>query len=203
MLPIQIRRNFSRLAGLLEIADKEFVEIRSLLLSYEKETMKTLRSESKNEDVEIDAILLNKLTEINADIMDINSHIEAIIGINFAETIRPDDYERIIKQLHWFGINTLNQLYDFIARNCRYAIKIAKELLVPLDSVNKGEKIVIFRTIAFFYLCYAELITNTKEYEFDSFVQYFEEMNIDGINESRKEAASSLFRLREKLHISD
>lgn len=202
-LPKQIRRNFSRLAGLLELADKEFEEIRSFLLSYEKETTKTLRSDSKDEEVEIDAILLNKLTEINSDITEINSQIESIVGVNFDETIRPSDYEKSIKKLHWFGINKLNQLYDFIARNCSYAIKIAKEILVPQYFANEEEKIVIYRTIAFFYLCYAELITNTKEYNLDSFVQYFEEMNIADFNKSSREAAYSLFQLRKKLHISD
>lgn len=202
-LPKQIRRNFSRLAGLLEIADKEFGEIRSFLLSYEEETRKTLESESKNEDVEIDAILLNKLTEINTDIIEINSQIEAIVGIKFVDIISPSDYEDSIKELHWFDIHTLNQLYDFISRNRYCAIEIAKEIIDPQNFFVEGQKSVIRRTIAFFYLCYAELITNTKKYDFDCFVQYFKEMNIGNPDESRKRIAYDIFQLREKLHISD
>ena len=202
-LPTQIRRNFSRLAGLLELADKEFVEIRSFLLSYEKETAKTLRSESRNEDVEIDAILLRKLTEINTDIIKINSQIESIIGIKFDDTISPSDYEDSINELHWFGIHTLNQLYEFIARNWYNAIEIAKEIIDPQNFFIEGQKSVVHRTIAFFYLCYAELITNTKKYDFDDFIQYFEEMNIGHPDESRKKTAYDIFQLREKLHISD
>lgn len=202
-LPKQIRRNFSRLAGLLEIADKEFEEIRKFLSSYEKEATETLESESKDEDVEIDAILLKKLTEINTEIIEINSQIEDMMGIKFDDISSPSDYEKSIKKLHWFGINTLNQLYDFIEKNCFYAIKIAKEIINPRYYANEEEKIVIHRTIAFFYLCYAELVTNTKEYDINAFVQYFEEMNIADFNKSSREVASSIFQLREKLHILD
>lgn len=202
-LPKKIRRNFSRLAGLLEIADKEFQEIRKFLSSYELETAKTLGTKSKDEDVEIDAILLSKLVEINTDIIEINSQIEAITGVKIHDNISSSYYETSIKELHWFGINTLNQLYDFIARNRWYAIKIAKDRFSRRDFANKEEKIVIHRTIAFFYLCYAELITNTKRYDFNSFVQYFEEMNIGNPDESKKEVAYNIFQLREKLHILD
>lgn len=202
-LPKKIRRNFSRLAGLLEIADKEFEEIRRFLLSYEEETTKTLRSESEDEDVEIDAILLDKLTEINTDIIEINSQIEAIIGIKFDDDIQPSDYEGSIKKLHWFGIHTLSQLYDFIEKNSHYAVDIAREILGTYRYTNEGEKVVIHRTIAFFYLCYAELVANTEKYDFDGFVQYFEEMNIVGLDKSSREAAFELFQLREKLGIAD
>ncbi|MCM1500959.1 MAG: hypothetical protein NC124_21075 [Clostridium sp.] len=202
-LPKKIRRNFSRLAGLLEIADKEFEEIRRFLLSYEEETTKTLRSESEDEDVEIDAILLDKLTEINTDIIEINSQIEAIIGIKFDDDIQPSDYEGSIKKLHWFGIHTLSQLYDFIAGNSYYAIEIAREIIVPENFVMEAQSSVIHRSIAFFYLCYAELITNIKKYDFNCFVQYFEEMNIGDPGVPKKETAYDIFQLREKLGIAD
>lgn len=202
-LPKKIRRNFSRLAGLLEIADKEFQEIREFLLSYELETVKALGNKSENENVEIDAILLSKLVEVNTDIIEINSQIEVITGVEIANNTNPIHYETSIKELHWFGINTLNQLYDFIAKNRQYAIKIARDRFSPRNSADKEEKFVLHRTIAFFYLCYAELLTNTKRYDFNSFVQYFEEMNIGKPHESKKKIAYDIFRLREKLHISD
>jgi Uncharacterized protein conserved in bacteria len=199
-LPRQIRRNFSRLAGLLEIADKEFHEIREFLSSYEKETSNTLELKTRGEDIEINAILLSQLTDKNKEVIEINTTIESITGVKMDNDISPGYFEANIKELYWFGIYTLDQLYDFIEKNYYYAIKIAEKIFMEKES--DLENLVIRPTIAFFYLCYAELVANTEKYDFDSFVKYLNEFNIGDPDKSKTDIAHELFQLRKQLHIS-
>ncbi len=198
-LPKEIRRNFSRLAGLLEIADKEFQDIRQFLSSYEENVAEKMENnELENEDIEINAILLNKLVETNQEIISINSEIQAISGLPFMEE-KASSYEESIENLHWLGIHTLNQLYDLIHQNSKYAIEIAREFFAEEEEVG----VFIHRSIVFFYLCYAELVVNVKRYDLEDFVEYFQLNHLRNVNETEEEAAWRLFRLREKFHISE
>lgn len=197
---IQIRRNFLRLVGLLEIVDKEFYEIREFLLSYEKETSNTLELKTRGEDIEINAILLSQLTDKNKEVIEINTTIESITGVKMDNDISPGYYEANIRELFWFGIYTLDQLYDFIEKNYYYAIKIAEKIFMEKES--DLENLVIRPTIAFFYLSYAELVANTEKYDFDSFVKYLNDFNIGDPDKSKTDIAHELFQLRKQLHSS-
>ena len=50
-IPTEIRRNFSRLAGLLEIGDKEFLEIRDFLTRYQKDVTKNIENATQTDNM--------------------------------------------------------------------------------------------------------------------------------------------------------
>lgn len=60
-VPAGMRRKFSRLAGLLELADQEFVRIRHELIDYDKEVKKQLKVNPGS--IEIDKISLKEFLE--------------------------------------------------------------------------------------------------------------------------------------------
>lgn len=189
-IPQKIRRNFSRLAGLLEIADAEFQEIRSFLQSYQDEAREKMEDEEL-QDVAIDAILLQAMIESNQDIVELNEKIRSILGGPYSDTISSGAMETTIDRLNWFHIVTVSQLKDFIVRNKEEAPQIAENFAQD----DEGESIP--RTIAFFYLCYAELLRenpNSKRIK-----EYLDENHID-LPDHREETVTFLRKINEKLH---
>jgi putative GTP pyrophosphokinase len=79
-VPRSIKRRFSRLAGLLEIADDEFVGIRNELAAHRASTSETIGTGSW--DVEIDQDSLFSFTMISEEIMRLDRFIaDAVDGI--------------------------------------------------------------------------------------------------------------------------
>lgn len=191
-IPRDIRRNFSRLAGLMEIADKEFQEIRSFLQSYQKDAIEKIQHDELA-DVELDTILLETIINSDKDILEINNKIASVIEEEFGGYLTIGNLEETIYELQWFNINTLSELRNFISRNKKCAIEIASEYLT-------NEKIYNFTdAIAFFYLCYAELLQNN--YGYSEVMEYFSDNNIEINIDKRKQAVEKLLQLRKKLGI--
>ena len=193
-VPREIRRDFSRLAGLLELADKEFDEIRKKLFSYKIEVESKITDENfKNQ--EIDAILLNTLINSNEDIKEINNTIERYAGVDFTEELTSEGYTSTIQELNSLNIKTLGDLNEVITDTKELAIKIAHNMLCK-DDDEEGVS-VIRRTIAFFYLCYARLFVQSDDKR--DYIKYLSDNNIGNPETSKEEIAESLLLLRKEL----
>ena len=195
-IPKKIRRNFSRLAGLLEIADKEFQEIRSFLQSYQNEAAEKVESE-EFQDAEIDAVLLEAIITTNLDIAALNEFIGNCFDRPFSPEIATVLVENAIDRLHWFGIYTVNHLNYCIKNNKDNATIIAKEFINRDTTKDKSKKPLLSKTIAFFYICYAELLRRKSNY--DQIMKYFVETNISSGDE-REDAVHRLLQLSEKIN---
>ncbi|MBP1563360.1 MAG: hypothetical protein J6C38_06555 [Oscillospiraceae bacterium] len=205
IVPQSIRRNFSRLAGLLEIADKEFQDIRQSLSTYEFEIAKKI---ARKENIEIDTFLLCELAKHDPNIIAINQEIGKHTRRQFDTTIEPCDCVDSVSELSWFNINTLDQLNSFIKKNGDYAIKIA-EIFCSEDVYEKEyeDLFPMKKDIAFFYLCYAELVSNEKLYDIKTCIKYLRDNNIGSPDdsygcESSVEIAKELMDLRQKFRCS-
>ncbi len=190
-IPKEIRRNFSRIAGLLELADKEFNEIRESLSKYEDVASSNLDKENFV-DHDIDAVILGTFIRQNPDIIRLNKHLSELMG---REQVEFDNFdaEQTIKELNWFGITTVGKLTDYISLYTDVAIKVASEKLKDykptFDSVTTT-------LIAFFYLCYAILL---KEHlHLDKIKKYLNDLNIGG-KEPTDIIASALYNLGLKI----
>lgn len=191
-IPKKIRRNFSRLAGLLEIADKEFQEIRSFLQAYQNEATEKVASE-EFQDSEIDAILLEAIITSNPDVETLNGIIRNYCDRTFSPEISTSTLELIIDELHWLGVYTVNQLNNCIENNKDTAAVIAEGFIA-----KKSVKTPISKTIALFYICYAELLRRKPDY--DQIMQYLEENNIS-YGEEREEGAHKLLQLSAEINM--
>lgn len=192
-VPRDIRRDFSRLAGLLELADKEFDEIRKKLSSYRIEVENKIADE-KFINQEIDAVLLDTLIASNENIIEINNSIQDYAGVNFTEGITEEGYASVIKELNSLNIKTLGELINVISNNKELALKIAYNMLGKKEE-NIGS--IIRHTIAFFYLCYAKLFTQSNDKK--DYIKYLSDNNIGGPEESKEEIAERLLVLRKEL----
>lgn len=118
-IPSPIRRRFSRLAGLLEVADEEFAAIRNDLADYESKIKTEITTVP--EEVGIDKISLKVTFEQNDFIRELENQLAKDLGTKI-----DDDNDALLTILSpillGIGINTVQQLVE--------ALKTNKDLLV-------------------------------------------------------------------------
>lgn len=118
-VPSEIRRDFSRISGLLELADKEFIRIKNYLNDYTKSADSSI--EKDNLDLEINKVTLREYllkTDINKEI---NNYICKTLGRDdcfIDSTIMRENTDI----LNYFGINSIAEL-DKILNDKKEKIK--------------------------------------------------------------------------------
>ncbi len=182
-VPKEIVRDFSRLAGLLEIADKEFQEIRQKISNYEKEVSEKIQKEEQDEEIKLDAVSLQVLFETDKDVLSLNQAIEDGTGnkIDSNGTYT----QEILNYCQWLGITTVGDIKLLLQQEADLALYLAKEIL------KENSDGIISKTIGLFYLCYAKLLT---EYPEDRWMAYLIENNI-GIPEENGDFVEILSEL--------
>lgn len=171
-IPKGIRRNFSRLAGLLEIADKEFQEIRSFLWSYQNEAAEKIMS-GGFQDAEIDAVLLKAIITTNPDVEELNKTIANYCNALLDPELSTELLECHINRLHWLGIYTVSQLINCIENNKSSAAIIAEKIYH--DNMTGGDypDSTVLRIAAIACVCITEMVKRNLSY--DQIVQFFGE----------------------------
>ena len=158
-VPREINRQFARLAGLLELADDEFVRTRDNMVAYTEDIRKRIITDDADEVV-INMISLNEYVLHNRKMQ---SLIKEIAHISEAE-INVIDPEGFIPQLDYLGIKKLGDIEIMISENHDLALRLADQALsgADLDIVSSS--------VALRFLCRAELLN--KNYDFDKMVEF-------------------------------
>ena len=158
-VPRDIRRQFARLAGLLELADDEFVRARDNMVGYTEDIRRRIITDDAD-DVAINMISLNEYVLHNQKMQGLIHEIAAISGAEITE-IDPESY---IPQLAFLGITKLGDIEVMIKENYDLAMTLAKKALslADLDIVSSS--------VALRFLCRAELLN--KNYDFDKMVEF-------------------------------
>ena len=112
-IPDEIRRRFSRVASLLEIADQEFVSICSDLKQYEAMITGNL-GVVPDGTLPIDRISLNSFIH-SPDVEAIDQAIAKLIGKTLDQEPFFPDY--VLKMLRLSGLTTIASLHEELARN--------------------------------------------------------------------------------------
>lgn len=126
-VPKEIRRRFSRLAGLLEIADNEFAQLRDTQLNYENRIFAQIKS--KPESVPIDAISLRVFINDDPLVIEWDTIIASVS--NREITKREYDLNLLATALDYAGLRTIcdigsglqkygNQLKRFVRLYVRF-----------------------------------------------------------------------------------
>ena len=146
-VPRAIRREFSRVAGLLEIADESFSSIREKVNKY-TEDIRVQIAEDRADDLPIDRVSLREYMLRNGSM---RSFLERLAEVCMAE-ITDADPELYVPQLEWLQIRTLGQLRQMLEDDGNEALLLAEETMrySELESVSS--------TAALRYLCQAELL---------------------------------------------
>ena len=186
-IPKDIRRSFSRLAGLLEVADKEFQEIRDFLETYRAKVEAEIseKSDYGTPDCELDAVVLEAVLKTKPNFQELNRRIGEIAGMKIRVPAKQKDkqdyYGGTLQKLNCLGISTTAQLDQLAERGADLASYLADKFLRDRYK-TEPEGATLPNTIGVFYLCYAQLILNN--YSKERVVQYMENTSI-GVLEER------------------
>lgn len=146
-VPREIVREFARLAGLMEIADEEFMHVRDHVKEYTQDTRKKI-IEDEAEDVLINLVSLSEYMLHNKKM---RTFLQKLADIENSE-ITEIDPENYINQLKWLKVETIGDLHRMQERNEKLAFELAKKTL------EGSELDILSSNVALRFLCRAELI---------------------------------------------
>lgn len=146
-VPRDVVREFSRIAGLLEMADEEFVRARDHMRTYTEETRQKI-IENKADDVHIDSVSLNEYVKRNTKMQ---AFLQEIGQMANAE-IREIDAENYIMQLKFLGKETLGDVQQMMEKDYPLARQLAEM------SLSHAELDILSSTVGLRFLCRAELL---------------------------------------------
>ena len=146
-LPREYARGFSRVAGLLEVADDEFIRLRDGMKAYTDDIRARIK-ENRADEVAINSVSINEFVLNNRLMCELNRKIAAINGAEM-KTVDSGSY---IEQLGWFGITKIGELQDMTERNEKIAFSLAESTLRATDID------ILSSNVGLWYLCRAELI---------------------------------------------
>ncbi len=142
-IPSQIQRRFSRLAGLLEIADDEFIGIRDELLEYERDLEERILNNPT--EVLIDRVSLMTLINIDTEIRELDNTLANYSEIRI-EDIPIDYVDARVKELQYIGLKTIKDL--------KLAIKDRHDTIMKLFKIRAKVPTVdsLYRGVTLYYL---------------------------------------------------
>ena len=159
-VPREIRREFSKIAGLLEIADDEFVQVRNGMSQYvENIRDKIIHGEAK--DLPLSVISLTEYIHNNQKMLEYLENM-ARIGEADLNIISPESY---MDRLSWLGIKTLGDMERLLEDNKEMAYKMEEDALADIEIE------VFLSSVGLRYLCRAELLRRNATRE--QIVQFF------------------------------
>jgi putative GTP pyrophosphokinase len=183
-VPPAIRRRFSRMAGLLEVADTEFTAIRHFLKQYEQRIEgKLARAE---EDISVNQISLTRFAQISSLVGQLDAEVAKLggAGLTFESTYIASR----VPELMFVGIETISTLEKQMQRYSRQVVSIATRFLA------RERYIELPRGICLLYLCYAVLASEHSQEDILRFSNLFK----IGRRSDRKEFARNLHALGEQ-----
>lgn len=191
-VPRNIRRNFSRLAGLLELADKEFQEIRDFLTEYQRKVISEMEQDAPEAaDSELDVVVLEAVLNTNQKLQELNQRIGEIAGMEIRSNEQPEKYVSTLQELNSIQIHTTIQLNQSIDRNTNLAVYLAEKILHN-SYMKEPEGSTLTKTIGLFYICYAELLSNGANP--DDIILYMTENHIGEPNRSKRKFVDKLIQ---------
>jgi hypothetical protein len=159
-VPQTIRRRFSRLAGLLELADQEFISIKNELSTYESSVPE--RIEAAPQLVTIDKASLLAFISNSELVSSLDMKIASFCGarINFGEELIPNH----LRRLRYFGIETISELEINLKEQGELLLKFAEIWLSGKkhEEMNAG--------ISLFYLGYVLIAQSGDANRIDNYL---------------------------------
>lgn len=120
-LPNEVRRYFSRLAGLLELADDEFVKIRKSITARQEEVADAIKD--GHSDVSLDVVSLAEFLNQSTEIADIAQAYKKEYNITISKNSDKNILPQLIKLLKSVEISTIKSLSNALTLHKNDIIK--------------------------------------------------------------------------------
>lgn len=169
-IPDVVKRNFSRVAALLETSDLEFTKLRLKLNEYEKEIEQKI---SQNPiAVDINDISLESFIVNNKLVLLLDKEIARKTNTKLNNSVSDLDTSNIPK-LAYLNITNINQLDTLLEQRKKDIVKFA-EIFNEIPDVEGG---FFSRGISIFYLCYLLIAERNNLSDIKYFVHTFWDAN--------------------------
>lgn len=159
-IPSAVKREFFRLAGLLEIADEHFVNIRERVSEYTAAVHEKIISDTAN-DIPIDSV---SLAEYMHNSKSMQAFLQIISNVCKAE-ISQESPENYLEQLEWLKKQTIGDIQQMLTDNYSLALQMIEKRLATTDLD------ILSSTVALRFLCHAELVR--KHYSKELLIEFF------------------------------
>ncbi len=175
-IPSPIRRRFSRLAGLLEIGDSEFAQIRDDLAAYAARVAEEIRRRPAS--VGLDDVSLRSFVANDPDSKQLDKEIAEYVG---AALDKEPSFAWLAEAMQYVGIQTIEELRRALSERKNFILKQYKARVAP------GEYDTLSPAIGIFHL-FQVLLTERGDQK--AMEQAFEKFHI---GTSAPEAADVVF----------
>ena len=139
-IPKSVRRQFSRLAGLLEIADGEFGSIREALADYERGLDAAIASDPG--EVLIDKASLTAFIGSNALSRALDTKLGKFAGGGVSAT-PPEHFERLAAAFDVLGVNTIGAIEALLRAREHVVVEVARRKLEGRGFEGVGEGVTL------------------------------------------------------------
>ncbi|MCR5054095.1 MAG: hypothetical protein K6A69_04565 [Lachnospiraceae bacterium] len=146
-VPYHIRREFSRIAGVLEVADELFLNIRKGVTDYVEDVRNRIRNDEAD-DLLLDVNTINEFTRNSAVWQDL---MDKVVGLSGGERIDVSS-ETFLPQLKHLGMNNLGDLKTTVINHRDHVLSLVKESLAYFEMDELSSNMILY------YLCQACLI---------------------------------------------
>jgi putative GTP pyrophosphokinase len=160
-VPRHIRRRFSQLAGLLELADDTFVEIRKTLADYESGMSD--RINKTPELVQIDQASLLTFVGQSKLLIQIDNGIASRVGTTLSRDISPEFIIDQISKLNSVNIKNIAELSQYLDTRKHGIFKIAPPILRKYAPRKDIDQYALMRGISILYLCLFLLLERSPD----------------------------------------
>ena len=168
-VPVDIRRDFSRVAGLLELADNEFLRIKSFLESYSSEIENKIKQEDL--DVSIDKVTLEEYALSSIVVNEIIDKIIEVYEITESRIIKKTKMPGLLlDSLKSFNISTILELDSLLKNNKDDIIDFFMKHNESLKDTNAE----ISYDVTFIYLIYLLIYRNYNRELLTNFLKHYE-----------------------------
>ena len=160
-VPRHIRRRFSQLAGLLELADDTFVQIRNTLSDYESNMSDIIKKTP--ELVQIDQVSLLTFAEQSKILIQIDEEIASRVGTTLTETSSSEFLTAQIPILDSVNIKSIADLSNRLTTNKNGILKIAPPFLKTKAPKKDIDQYALIRGLGIRYLGFLLLLERSPD----------------------------------------
>lgn len=157
-IPKEIRRDLSRISSLLELADIEFIRIKSKIKEYAEEVKENLKIQQL--EIPLDQISLREFVSSSNLVIDVDNSIVEIFKCQINKEYNKSlNFE--LKTLKYLDIQTIGELKSKLEENREGILKIA-QFWKKSNGDEDSRDMKISKGISILYLCYY-LVTNSRD----------------------------------------
>lgn len=167
-IPDPIRRRFSMLAGLLELADREFIHIKEDLKQYEYDLPKQMKDNP--ESVKIDKLSLKQFIMNNIIVKQIEEDFSKTTNIKIYDS---NNIDMLVNRLDDINIYTISDLEEQLINNKKLIAELLVKILMETDTKD------IAAGISIYYLFLVLIAKDKDVHEFTRILEKLINMKID------------------------